>query len=225
MPEVTAEPARWVVRHLEKRVASVHLGTSLVAAGNVAGRRHTHRRRSGRSVPRGGELVAGRGECWRRFRGCGACTASPSGHAGRRRCSWPAVCPAGPHSGRWGRGERAHRDVRGEVGDGGVVAGRPGVRDGGVRSADAQVGADREMTGTVDRQVGVPSDDGVALVAGSPDERWLSYSVPSDSTGPSLPDPRATRGRQVGLWKAVRSTAHLRAVPSRAGVLAARRGR
>lgn len=34
LPEVTAEPARWVVRHLEKRGARIHLGTSLVSAEN-----------------------------------------------------------------------------------------------------------------------------------------------------------------------------------------------
>ncbi|TDE14389.1 NAD(P)/FAD-dependent oxidoreductase [Jiangella asiatica] len=34
LPEVGDEPARWVVRHLEKRGARVHLGTSLVSAEN-----------------------------------------------------------------------------------------------------------------------------------------------------------------------------------------------
>jgi NADH dehydrogenase FAD-containing subunit len=34
LPEVTAEPARWVVRHLEKRGGRVHLGASLVSAKN-----------------------------------------------------------------------------------------------------------------------------------------------------------------------------------------------
>jgi NADH:quinone reductase (non-electrogenic) len=34
LPEVTAEPARWVARHLEKRGARIHLGTSLVSAVN-----------------------------------------------------------------------------------------------------------------------------------------------------------------------------------------------
>jgi NADH dehydrogenase FAD-containing subunit len=34
LPEVGTEPARWVVRHLEKRGALVHLGASLVSAEN-----------------------------------------------------------------------------------------------------------------------------------------------------------------------------------------------